>query len=222
MSIGNGLTNASGELSLNFASDVPVQRETRGLYVPKDAIGDGIEGRIDYHTITPWYKNSKGTFIGVNDDVVVSIFTMSYKFRSNMTSQQSNYQSSLTSATKTIENIMQELNCVIDAWWASEGGVPDGKGHTAYKITPGSFFQFRTKARPTQEIYGWPVAQDDLNRYEEDPIVAFFYVEEAVYGWTEDQFYITKLTLKCVWSTLADYVVGQTYTHTITTFPDAT
>lgn len=224
LKVGNGLTNdgPDGELHMNFASDVPVQRLDTGLYIPKDAVGDEIEGRIDYHTIKPMYKTPTGTCIGINHDVVVCVFTMSYKKRASMTSDQDHYYAASPVATKTVEDIIDEMNCIMDYYYkhrmdpnGSPQDVPEGMMHTSYVIHQGDFIQFRTKTRPTQRIYNWPVAQDDTNRYEDDPIVAFFYVEEVEYGWSEDPYYLLKLKLKCVWSTLAEYVIGQEYSHTV-------
>lgn len=221
LKVGKGLTNSGpdDELHMNFASDVPVQKLDTGLYISKQDVGDDIEGRIDYHTIQPMYKTPKGTCIGINHDVVVCIYTMSYKKRASLSSDQDHYNT--TSGTKTVEDIIDEMNVIMDYYYkhrmdpnGTPQSVPDGMMHTSYLMKQGDFFQFRTKIRPTQRIYEWPCAQDDTNRYEDDPIVAFFYIEEAEYGWSEDPYYLTKLKLKCVWSTLADYVVGQEYAHT--------
>jgi hypothetical protein len=85
-------------------------------------------------------------------------------------------------------------------------------------LKPGVFFQFRENARPfvTPKVNDvtWNVAIDDANRYESDPIKSFFYVANVEYNDADDPYYMTKLVLYCMWSTLDGYVVGQTYTAT--------
>lgn len=212
----SGLTFEDGKLTLNFHENVHAEKLEDGLYVNPNNLGNGADLILDEWTVKEYSKNAdERTIIGINQDVVPCIYTISRKKVTTRTSV-SAYATSDT--TKTVTDVMNEFNAVMDSYRTSGQAVPDGLPHTSYVLKPGDFFQFRENARPfvTPKVNDvtWNVAIDDANRYESDPIKAFFYVGSVEYNDADDPYYMTKLVLYCMWSTLDGFAVGQTYTAT--------
>jgi len=213
--------NEDNALTLKFDPSVRVQKLESGIYIPKDGFGQGLDGTVDNWTIVPlinkennsYQTNTNGrNLIGVNLDHVVCIYSMS---RKKVTQRTINgYRCS--NETKTVQDVMDEFNCAMDI------GVPPGLPFTSYKMTPGDLFQFREEEKPwfaKNDVNGntWPCMMDDMNRYETQVTLALFYVTEVEYNLPSNSFYMTKLSLKCVWketndSKFAAYDIGQTYT----------
>ena len=123
--------------------------------------------------------------------------------------------------TKTVNDILDEINSVLDGYRAIGQAVPLGMNVPQYILTVGDLLQLRENTRPmnpttTDEKFGEVtsvVTMDDLRRYEDDTVRAFFYITEAEYN---DPLmpgkYMTKLSIRCAWSELGEFIVGQTYT----------
>lgn len=207
-----GLTFSEGKLTLNFHPDIPVEK-TNGLYVNPNKLGNGADLILDNHTVKEFSKNSNGrTIIGINQDVIPCIYTLS---RKKVTKRTSVSEYTTSNETKTVTDVMDEFNAVMDAYRTKGQAVPAGLTHTSYTLKEGDFFQFRENARPFISKNGdvsWPCAVDDPNRSESDPIKAFFFVLAAEYNDENDPYYLTRLVLYCAWSTLDGYTVRQTYT----------
>jgi hypothetical protein len=212
--VGKGLLKENGMITLNFDPIVKAEKRDNGVYIPSNGFGSGMEGSIDNWTVVPLGKNAdNNTMLQVNHDVVVCIYTLSRRKVTNRTSV-SAYKTS--DETKTIFDIVNEFNCAMDGYKAKGQNVPDGMPHTSYLMTVGDLFQFRENARPWISKNGdmqWPCAMDDMNRYEDDVIKALFYVTDIEYK-DKDMpgYYMTKLSIRCVWSELNEFVAGQTYT----------
>ena len=212
--LGKGLTqNSNGEITLNFADDTPVQKKDDGVYIPKDSFGDGTDG----WTVKIDGVDAKGNArLNINRDVVVSIFTMSRRKVSDRANVE-NYSTSDT--TKVVEDIVDEFNCAMDNYATLGQSVPEGLPATQFVLTVGDFIQFRENARPWRATLNgekgpmWPCAMDDMRRYQEDPIRAFFYITDVKYQDVNLPQYLTKLTILCVWSELPEYVAGTSYTY---------
>lgn len=208
--------NSEHGLTLNFDPSVNVQKLPDGVYIPKDGFGHGLDGTIDNWTVKAQEaKTADGhTLIDLNQEVVTCIYTLS---RRKVTSRATVNSYATSATTKTVNDVMDEFNCAMDAYKALGQGIPDGLPSTSYVLTPGDLFQFREDAKPwippvNSKGQTWLCAMDDMNRYEDDPILALFYIDEVEYNDPNMRNYMTKLSLKCVWTTLADFTVGQTYT----------
>lgn len=210
---GKGLEVVNGELTLRFDPSINVQKESSGVYIDANALGGGLEGTIDDHTVEVKSVDSNGNaIIGINRDVVTCVFSMC-QYQVTNRSNTSTYTTNTT--IKTISDIGNELNAVMDAYGTI--GIPMGVPHYPYQLQIGDFFQLRTRAMPYQYTDGtntWPVAVDSGNRPEGIPIVAFFYVSNVVYS---SEGYLETLSLQCLWSSLTQYTKGTTYTFTHTT-----
>lgn len=209
-------------LTLNFDPSVHAQKLESGIYIPLDGFGQGIDGVLDNWTIIP-LRNQNGeirtntngrTLIGVNLDHVVCIYSLCRRKVTSRTNV-ANYRCS--NETKTVQDVMDEFNCAMDA-----GPIGQGLPATSYQMTPGDLFQFHENPKPwiaTNPTLGtsWACAMDDMNRYEDQVTQALFYVEEVEYNDPDRALYMTKLSLKCIWKETDDnkfssYTVGQTYT----------
>lgn len=219
-----GFTFTDNVLTLNFDNAIHAEKLSDGVYIPKGVFGYGLDGIVDGWTIKPkqnsngeYVKDANGhTLIDINKDVVTCIYTLS---RRKVTNRSSVGTYATSNTTKTVEDIIDEFNCAMDAYKALGTNVPTGLPTTSYVMQQGDLFQFRENAKPwipakNADNQTWPCAMDDMNRYEAEPIVALFYIVDIAYDDPDMATYMTKLSLKCVWSTLADYVVGQTYTAT--------
>lgn len=212
-SLGRGLKFTDDhKMTLNIDPTVNIQKRTNGVYVDASSLGGGIEGSIDDHTIKVVDHNGNGdSILGINRDVVVCVFSMcQYK----VTNRSNKNAYAVSNVVKTIDDIAEELNAVINAYGSI--GIPMGVPHAAYTLKVGDFFQLRDRAYPyqyTSATETWPVAVDEGNRYEGIPITAFFYVTSVSYDYDMK---VTGLTLQCLWSSLANYIAGTSYTYTET------
>lgn len=209
-----GLTFNNGQLTLNFHQNVNIEKNEDGLYLNPSSLGGGADIIIDNWTIKETSKNNDGrSIIGINQSVVPCIFTIS---RRKVTARNTVKNYTTSNETKTVQDVMDEFNAVMDYYRTKGQAVPTGLQHTSYTFKKGDFFQFRESARPfippKVNDESWDCAIDDANRYESDPIKAFFYVDDVEYNDPDDPYYMTKLTLYCVWSTLDSYTVRQSYT----------
>lgn len=213
-----GFTFSNDKLTLNFASTIPIDKGSNGLYLDPNKLGAGLEGSIDNWTVKKHSTNSSGkTILGINRNVVPCVFTISR--RKVISRVDEEFQTS--NETKTVSDVINEFNAVIDAYKSKSKSIPTGLADTTYILKVGDFLQFREPTRAFIASSGgnkWPVVMDDANRYENDVIKAFFRVEEVKYinnGYSSN--YMKKLTLYCIWrddSLSASYTVGQTYTYT--------
>ena len=219
--VGKGLTKSNGNITLNFDNITKAEIKDDGVYIPKDGFGEGIEGINDNWTTRVTGIDSNNTsLIDINRNVVVCIFTMS-RFKITNRSPVRNLSSS--QETKTVNDILDEINSVLDGYRAIGQAVPLGMNVPQYILTVGDLLQLRENTRPmnpttTDEKFGEVtsvVTMDDLRRYEDDTARAFFYITEAEY---KDPLmpgkYMTKLSIRCAWSELEEFIVGQTYTAT--------
>lgn len=218
--VGKGLTKSNGNITLNFDNITKAEIKDDGVYIPKDGFGEGVEGINDNWTTRVTGIDSKDTsLIDINRNVVVCIFTMS---RLKVTHRDSMGISN-NDETKTVNDVLDEINSVLDAYRTAGQAVPLGMDIPQYTLTVGDLLQLRENTRPmiattVDEKLGTVksiVAMDDLRRYEDDTIRAFFYITEAEYN---DPLmpgkYMTKLSIRCAWSELEEFIVGQTYTAT--------
>lgn len=204
---GKGLTIKNHKLTLNFDPSINVDTSD-GVLIDSHDLGGGLEGVIDRHTIIPYSKDaSDNTLLGVNTDVVSCVFSMcQYKVTTRGTSVDQYVINK--NQNKTIEDVIREMNAVMDYYDSAGRPFPDGMAHTTYKFKIGDFFQFRKVCVPYQ-VAGWPVPIDDANRNQNTPITAFFYIQNVEYV---DGYRLHALTLLCIWSSIASYVAGTTYT----------
>ena len=75
----------------------------------------------------------------------------------------------------------------------------------------GDFITLRTGFRGflySDENGTWPIAADDMRRYETDEICAMFYVSEATWSDSEE---LTQLSLFCIWSSMPSFKQGLYY-----------
>lgn len=210
---GDGLTISNKRLSLNF--DASINVSTRyGVMIDKNSLGGGLEGVIDHHTIVPFSKDANNnTILGANRDVVACIFSMCQYKVVNRSSVE-NFR--VSNEIKTVEDVMNEMNAVMDYYDNTHEMFPEDMPHTTFLFKPGDFFQFRSVFAAYQYASGsvvWPVAIEDVNRTQNTPITAFFNILDVQY---ENTYKMTSLTLLCLWSTVAGYEQGRTYTHPIT------
>lgn len=216
--------DSSDALTLNFDTSVHAEKLPDGIHIPKNSFGSGLDGTVDGWTVKAkqkstgeYVKDADGhTLIDANTNVVTCIYTLS---RRKVTDRSSVKAYSTSNTTKTVEDIIDEFNCAMDAYKALGTDVPTGLPSTSYIMKKNDLFQFRERAKPwipakNSNDQTWPCAMDDMNRYETEPIVALFHIIDIEYNDPNMSKYMTKLSLKCVWSTLAEYVVGQTYTAT--------
>ena len=208
----------NNELTLKFNPETHAEKLSDGVYIPKDGFGNGLDGVLDNWTIIPIQSSSEHTMINANYDVVTCIYTMSAYKVTNRSSVKT-YQTS--NVVKTVDDVMDEFNCAMDAYRALGQDAPDSfftsLPSTSYIMRKGDFFQFRRYAMPwsaynAEQNLGWLCAMDDMNRYEGQEILALFYVDDIEYNDPSMSKYMTKLSLKCVWTTLNEFTVGQTYT----------
>ena len=206
---GKGLTIENHKLTLNFEPSIKVDKSD-GVMIDQHDLGGGLEGVIDRHTIIPYSKDANNhTVLGVNTEVVSCIFSMCQYRVSNRGTSTDQYTIDKTH-NKTVEDVVNEMNAVMDYYDTQGREFPEGMAHTTYKFVAGDFFQFRKVCVPYQ-VAGWPVPIDDANRNQNTPITAFFYIQAVEYV---DGYRLHSLTLLCIWSSLADYTAGQTYTYT--------
>ena len=214
--VGQGLQKNDGIITLSFDPITKVEKLDDGIYISKDNFGNGQTAVVDGWTIKSIGTTGDGhMMIDVNYDVVPCIYTMS---RRKVTSRQTPQTYQTSDDTKTVDDVLNEFNCIMDAYRALGQAVPEGLALTTYILQPGDCFQFRENARPFVQPPNakgetWLCAIDDANRYQEDAIRAFFYVTTVEYNdAVMPKFYMTKLSIRCVWSELPDFVAGQTYT----------
>lgn len=112
-----------------------------------------------------------------------------------------------TNAPKTIEHIVDEMNAVMEA-----DQYLNVSKYSNLKVK--NFFQLTYGSHPTTESE-WPVALDNNIRQFGDTCLAFFVIEECEYN-TGRSKYVSKLSLKCLWSKLSNFSKGMTYTATRT------
>lgn len=218
MSLGKGLTTTDGKITLDFANSVPVTK-TNGVFIDKSQIGsegvsEGMEGCIDDYTVKKTGIDTNGHVnLAANPDVIPMIYTMGRQKRTTIPATSATYFNGMDSAhNKTIEDIIDELNTLSD--------YPESQasGTTTYRLTPGDLFQLRETSRPidrNNSAYGWWIALDDLNRYENDVIKAMFHVNEAEYNHPSISNYLMKLSLRCIWiagDIPQSFTVGTIYT----------
>ena len=214
--VGQGLQKTDGIITLNFDPMTKVIKREDGVYIAQDSFGNGQTAVIDDWTIKSIGTTPDGhMMIDVNYDVVVCIYTMS---RRKVTSRRTVQTYSTSNETKTVDDVLNEFNCVMDAYRALGQAVPEGLARTSYILKPGDCFQLRENARPFVQPPNangetWLCAMDDANRYQEDAIRAFFYVTAVEYNDSiMPKYYMTKLSIRCVWSELPEFIAGQTYT----------
>lgn len=194
LSIGNGLTFDGNKLAVNTSPDSDIVKESDGLYVPN--LSGGSSGtRVDNHTVVVESQNNR---LRANRDVVQYIFAMSRYPVTNRDSVSS--YSTNKSAIKTIDDIRNEFNAVLDA---SGGDVQ----WTTYDVIKGDLFMLRGSSHPAKYSM-WPVAMDDGNRYIGDVCYALFVIDDV----KKDGHYTNALKLYCLYSRTEGYTAGQTYT----------
>lgn len=194
ISTGNGITFDGNKLTVNASPDSDIVKETDGLYVPNLSAGESGT-RVDNHTVIVESQNNR---LRINRNVVQCIFAMS---RYPVTSRASISSYSVnTSAVKTIDDIRNEFNAVLDA---SGGDVQ----WTTYDAIKGDLFMLRGIAHPAK-YSSWPVAMDDGNRYIGDVCYALFVVDNI----KRSGHYTDALNLYCLYSRTEGYTAGQTYT----------
>lgn len=198
------------ELRMNWAKDPNVSLEDDGMYIDETGVAQNIKGKIDTHTITlTGLDKDRNGILGVNHSVVVCCYSMCQYVVIDRSSKGSFAVDK--EQLKTIQDIRDEMNAVSDGYAALGKSIPMGMPITQYKIQPGDLLTLRKSYVAAQVEQGdeiWPVAAEDLNRYETDEITVLFYVETA--SWSAD-LRLDQLTLLCLWSTLDNFVAGCRY-----------
>lgn len=205
---GSGVHYEHGMLTLNFAeSAVPVQKNASGLYIKGTTGGSTISGLIDQQTL----KNTgNGKIIGVNTSIIAYSFLMCQYVVTNRKTK-ATYAVN-TSANKTINDVVAELNAVQDEYAAKSMPIPMGMAKTGYILSVNDLFGFRTSFLPMQYSNGtdtWPCAMDSGNRSENDSLTAIFVVTSVSYN---DK-YLTGLQMKCLWSTITGLTKGDVWSY---------
>ena len=234
---GAGMMLAKEGLTTRWVNDPNVEKSDEGLYIDELRVAQNIRGKIDGHTVilTGLDENRQG-LLGINHDVVACCYSLcAYKMteveyfdetgrlisvmqNTDGTSKAVQYQPQ-TDTVKDINDIRDALNLVTDTYNHFGTGIPMGMPVVQYKPQAGYFITLRRAHHeyiykmPTFRDHGdgwkvWPTFTEDLNRYMTDVIYAMFYIEDAT--WTEND-YLTKLVLRCVWSSLDTFVAGYKY-----------
>lgn len=234
---GNGLMVAKEGLTTRWVSDPNVEKTEDGLYIDELRVAQNIRGKIDGHTIVMTGLNDQRQgLLGINHGVVSCCYSMcAYKMieveyedetgnlisvlqNTDGTSRAVQYKPQ-TDTVKDINDIRDALNLVTDTYNHLGTGLPMGMPVVQYKPQAGDFITLRHAHHeyiykmPTFKDHGdswkvWPTFTEDLNRYMTDVIYAMFYIEEAVWDRVD---YLTKLVLRCVWSSLDSFVAGYKY-----------
>ena len=206
LNVGKGFTFEDNQLTLDIETSPMVDIANNGIYT-HDTDGDpGISGhsREDNYTITMNMNQQLQT----NPSVVEYIFSMNaYKVIENTRVSVDTYSVDNTQV-KTIQDIINELNACIDASSGANNGC-------MYIMKPNNLFQLKTSVN-AMKLSSWPVAIDQMKREPNDTCIALFYVESITYSSTilrpgEIPCYCRSLTLKCLWSSVASFVVGTSY-----------
>lgn len=198
---GNGITYNGNSLSANIATDdpVPIQKTNSGILIPDLTGPDGEPGGTVRDNITIIGEDS---YMYTNKDVVEYIFTMCvYKVISR--AKPSTYSVD-RSSVKTMDDIMAELNHPIKNSYSNM---------TTYYMMKDNLLQLREQAHSGKDP-SWQYAVDDGNRYFGDSIVALFIITECEHNNSRWTYFTNKLSIKCLWSVIPEFVKGQTYTGT--------
>lgn len=234
---GAGLMVAREGLTTRWVNDPNVEKTDEGLYIDELRVAQNIRGKIDGHTVimTGLNENRQG-LLGINHGVVSCCYSLcAYKMEevvhsdntenianilqtTDGTSKSTQYKP-ITGTVKDINDIRDALNLVTDTYNRLNTGLPMGMPVVQYKPQEGDFITLRHAHHeyiykmPTFRDHGdtwkvWPTFTEDLNRYMTDVIYAMFYVEHAEWNRVD---YLTKLVLRCVWSSLDPFVAGYKY-----------
>lgn len=234
---GAGLMVAKEGLTTRWVNDPNVEKTDEGLYIDELRVAQNIRGKIDGHTVilTGLNENRQG-LLGINHGVVSCCYSLcAYKMEevvysdntenianilqtTDGTSKSTQYKP-ITGTVKDINDIRDALNLVTDTYNRLNTGLPMGMPVVQYKPQEGDFITLRHAHHeyiykmPTFRDHGdtwkvWPTFTEDLNRYMTDVIYAMFYVEHAEWNRVD---YLTKLVLRCVWSSLDPFVAGYKY-----------
>ena len=212
---GDGLMITDEGITTRWLANDAVKKSSDGLYVDASIVANGIRSKIDGHTIvmTGMTKERRG-IIGVNHDVVSCCLSMCmYKVDNRSTVETYSVD---TTHVKTITEIREEFNIVRNTYASLGMAIPMGIPYVMHKIYTGDFLTLRTGFRGilySDENGTWPIAADDMRRYETDEITAMFYVSEATWNDNDE---LTQLSLLCIWSSDESYVPGQYYGSPVT------
>lgn len=191
---GPGITFNGNSLTVNAeTSSNLIQKKSDGLYVPSLKGSNGPDGGSIADGITI-YETDNGArkYLHVNVNYVQCIFSMCMY---QVTSRGTVESYAISSTIKTIDDIRKECNINSNNDW------------TTYFIKNHDLFMLRKSAHPTK-VSGMAYAMDDGNRYTGESCVAVFVVDECV----QADYYMSKLSMTCIWSSISSYVAGQTYT----------
>lgn len=208
---GNGLQLDDPDgLTTKFVKDPNVSKNDDGLYIDEIGVAQNIRGKIDAHTVvlTGLDKNRNG-MLGINHSVVVCNYSMCQHVVTDRSSVKEFKVD--TNQIKTIHQIRGEMNAVYDCYTGYGKSIPMGIAITQYFVQPGDLLTLRKSFCAEQMTSGseiWPVAAEDMNRYETDEITVLFYIEDAVWSGSGK---LESLVLQCLWSSLDNFVAGERY-----------
>lgn len=205
--VGPGMTFNENKLTTDWAATgndeiLPTIDET-GILIP-DLVGSNktsVTGDTKVDNITIYSTLNKE--LSINKSEVAFINSMCAFKVIDRTGIKA-YKTDVNSP-KTMDEILDEMNAVMNL----DKYLNVSKFGDMY---PQHFFQLLHSPHPVKEA-DWPCALDNNIRQYGDTTVALFVIEECEYN-VGRELYITKLTLKCLWSTLDNYRKGETYTAT--------
>lgn len=207
INVGDGMTFNGNKLTTKWDPDDDTQptKTEEGLIIP-DLVGQNrkkatsLNGKADGVTV----REDLDGNVSINNEVVAYIHTMNAFKVTNRTSSKDFAVD--TSQVKTIDDIRDEMNALMDADSYLNGSM-------YMSIREKNFFQLIHAAHPVQDK-SWPCAIDSNTRLFGDTTLAFFVVTEVEHNAGRDT-YVTKLSLRCLWSNLSGYVKGTEYTSVV-------
>ena len=207
---GDGLMLSQDGLTTKWLANDAIKKTSDGIAVDVTMIANGIRSKIDGHTVimTGLTKDRRG-ILSINRDVVSCCFSMCmYEVTGRETADTYSVN---TSSPKDITAIRNEFNIVKNTYASLGKVIPMGIPLVPTKVYTGDFITLRTGFRGflySDENGTWPIAADDMRRYETDEICAMFYVSEATWNDSEE---LTQLSLFCIWSSMPSFKQGLYY-----------
>lgn len=224
LNLGDGLhTTEDDKLEVYYEPNGNMHLETSdnvdeiGVYVNDLNGADGAGGGSQYDNWTiksgeGWRTNDSSqtisNFIDVNREVVNLIFTFGlYKVATRHPST-----ISYGSSVKDVRGICNEI--VAPVWYSPSS-------YTSYRPNPGELIQLVKNPLFRTVPYGsGTIACESGNRASNDSmetavmfvIMDIHYMSDIQQG--GNQYWVHDMTLQCIYSTVSDYVVGQTYSGT--------
>lgn len=204
---GKGMTFNGNKLTTSWGANDETKptKTSDGLIIP-DLVGKDVRkatslgGKADSVSI---YEGLDGN-VYINEEVITYIHTMSAFAVTNRT-ETKDYAVD-TSTVKTIEDIVNEINAVMDN--------DDYLEVNFYaSLRENHLFQLIHAPHPVKSSE-WPCAMDSNTRYFGDTTLALFAVTHIEHNAGRAS-YLSALSLKCLWSTLSEYEKGTEYTFPV-------